>query len=161
MSSMRVIKIKKVALILGACSTLGALTFLTACSNDLKPASQSVNNLSYDSSSNYQPVPNQSSLPVPVIAEINPASIPGQKMPMPSSHSASNNADAHINTVTLESPAESGSSSSSSSSSSANSGVISARAAAQTPAQTPAPAAAPPACAPPRAGSRARPRSGA
>jgi len=139
MSSMRVIKMKKIALILGACSTLGALTFLTACSNDLKPASQSVNNLSYDSSANanYQPVPNQSTVPAPVIAQINPASIPGQKMPMPSN--TSNNADAHVNTVTLDTPGSSGVGSSGSSSSSSSS-VISARAAAQAPAAPAAPA---------------------
>ncbi len=137
MSRMRVIKIKKIALILGACSTFGALSFLTACSNDLKPASQSVNNLSYNATDSYEPVPNQSTVPAPVVAQINPSSIPGQKMPMPTN----NPADAHTNTVTLDTPVAS--SSSANSSSADTSGLISARGLAQTSAQTPAPAVTP------------------
>lgn len=132
------VKIKNIALVLGALSAMGALTGLSACSDNLKPASQSVNNLSYDpNATNYQPVPSQSSLPAPVIAQISADSIPGQKMPMPTS-----NQNTQVNTVNVDLPNNTGSNNTGSN----NSGLISARATA--PASTSTGSAAAPVAAP-------------
>ncbi len=91
--------------IAGVLGILGLGLLISSCSNNLKPASQSVNNLSYDSSANYQPVPNQTNQAAntqkQVITEIIP--IPGQLMPLPSNSNNSNNS--HINTVNLALPA--------------------------------------------------------